>query len=146
MPDCQLKDLLGVDVGSFTDQSNETSAEDASLAPAENLQHSNRRQFSRSALIGSAVLLSLGNRAAWSTDQTVGCMSLATLNSFNPATGNFISAPAGARPGHNKELAAKIHSISTPPNYLGTDGEYSSCKDPNSIDGVCLIRSKNCPP
>jgi hypothetical protein len=133
-------------VGSFTDKSNEECKPDAPSAPVEQLQNSGRRQFSRSALVGSAVLLSLGNRAAWGGDQTVGCMSIATLNSFNPGKHDFISAPAGLRPGHNRPLADQIRSISSPPNYLGTDGTFSVCQDPNSIDGVCLVRSKNCPP
>jgi len=103
----------------------------------------NRRRFSRNALAGGAVLLSLGNRSAFGA--TLGCMSVATINSFDPATNMFISAPAG-RPTRNEDLAAEIHRISnseTP--FLGTDGHYSTCQDPNSLDGVCLIRG-NCPP
>lgn len=134
---------LGVGVGSFTDKDSSTEATDSQLASAGQLPDPSRRRFSRSALAGSAVLLSLGNRAAWG--QTIGCMSVATLNSFNPATGHFISAPAG-RPQHNEQLAARIHSISSPPNYLGTNGTDSSCKDPNSLDGICLVRGDCAPP
>tara|TARA_R110002072_G_scaffold84388_24_gene191484 strand:- start:15101 stop:15490 length:390 start_codon:yes stop_codon:yes gene_type:complete len=129
-------------VSSFTDKDSKTDATDSPLAPAAQVPDPGRRRFSRSAIAGSAVLLSLGNRAAWG--QQVGCMSLATLNSFNPSTGMFISAPAG-RPEHNEGLAKDIHRISSPPNYLGTDGTYSTCKDPNSLDGVCYVKGK-CPP
>jgi len=136
-------------VGSFTDECNDSGSTEDKSVRIDDLQSSGRRQFSRSALLGSAVLLSLGNRAAWGQDQTIGCMSLATLNSFNPDTGMFISAPAG-RPERNKDLAAAIHNISDPPDYLGTglapDGitTVSSCKDPNSIDSVCLVKG-TCP-
>lgn len=101
-----------------------------------------RRHFSRKALAGSAVLLSLGNRSAWG--QTVDCMSLTTINSFNPTTLTFASAPAG-RPDHNENLAAEIHRLSQPPDYLGTDGNYSTCQDPDSLDGICLVKG-DCPP
>jgi hypothetical protein len=74
-------------------------------------------------------------------------MSVMTLNSFNPETGMFISAPAG-RPEHNEELAKAIHSIGNPgglrnpPSYTGvsSDGRWRVCEDPGSIDRVCLIR------
>ena len=111
----------------------------------------NRRRFSRNALTGGAVLLSLGNRAAWGAQtQVMGVMSLATLNSFNPATGLFISAPTGStavrtvKPAHNVELAKEIHRISSPPAYLGNDGKYSTCKDPTSFDSIVLVKGK-CP-
>jgi|GEM_PF-868624 len=141
---------LGVGVGSFTDKDNDTDAVGDQLTPTGPLQDPNRRRFSRNALAGSAVLLSLGNRSAWG-GQTMGVMSLTTLNSFNPATGMFISAPAGTlnrtstqtnKPGHNVELAKEIHRISSPPDYLGTDGKYSTCKDPKSFDSIVLVKGK----
>lgn len=72
-------------------------------------------------------------------------MSVTTLNSFNPETGMFISAPAG-RPEHNEELAAAIHRIGDPPDFTGVsnDGRWRVCEDPASFDRVCLIRGK-CP-
>jgi len=115
-------------------------------APVEQdtLRDPNRRRFSRTALAGSAVLLSLGNRAAWSGGtQIAGCMSVMTVNSFNPETGMFISAPAG-RPDHNEDLAREIHRIGDPPDYLGSEGKWRVCQDPQSMDGVCLVRGK-CP-
>lgn len=126
---------------SFTDKNTGTAASGDVPGDAGQLQNPQRRKFSRNALAGSAVLLSLGNRSAWG--QTVGCMSVATLNSFNPTTGMFISAPAG-RPEHNENLAAEIHRISSPPDFRGTDGIYSACQDPASLDGVCLIKGE-CP-
>lgn len=129
-------------MGSFTDKDNETGAAHDPLAPAEQPQLTDRRHFSRAALIGSAVLLSLGNRAAWGGgSQTLGCMSVATLNSFNPNTNMFISAPAG-RPEHNAQMAAEIHRISNPPNFLGTDGKLSTCQDPKSLDSVCIVKGR----
>jgi hypothetical protein len=140
-------------VGSFTDKDSSTEQTDSPQVSSGQLPDPGRRRFSRSAIAGSAVLLSLGNRAAWGAQ--VGCMSLATLNSFNPATGNFMSAP-GARPDHNVGLATKIHEISNPPNYIGSAGSgtnrYCTRVNPASLDGVCLykeqgtVAANKCPP
>ena len=111
-----------------------------------------RRRFSQTALAGSAVLLSLGNRSAWG-QTVVDCMSVTTLSSFNPDTGMFVSAPGG-RPEHNEALAAEIHHVSDPNdgNYfatdmIGTDGEtiYSTCRDTSDPDDVCLVEGSECP-
>jgi hypothetical protein len=134
-------------VGSFTDKDSSTEKTDSPLESAGPLPDASRRRFSRSAIAGSAVLLSLGNRGAWGAQ--VGCMSLATLNSFNPAptggTGTFMSAP-GARPAHNVDLAQKIHDISNPPNYIGSAGtgtnRYCTRVNPQSLDGVCLYKEQ----
>lgn len=134
----------GFDVGNFTDKDEDSGAADSPLMPGGAPKDPGRRHFSLAAIAGSAVLLSLGNRAAWGAgSQTLGCMSVATLNSFNPNTNLFISAPAG-RPEHNAQMAAEIHRISNPPSYLGTDGTYNICQDPNSLDSVCIVKG-NCP-
>jgi hypothetical protein len=132
-------------VSGFTDKNSVTDMADVPVAPAGQLQSPDRRHFSRNVLAGSAVLLSLGNRSAWGGGGggTLGCMSVTTLNSFNPATGMFVSAPAG-RKEHNVDLAKEIHRISNPPDYLGTDGRDSTCQDPKSLDGICLVRGR-CP-
>lgn len=138
-------------MSSYSDNSGDAGTEGSESVEGGKLQDAGRRKFSRQALTGSAVLLSLGNRAAWGQDDN--CMSVTTLASFNPATGMFISAPAG-RPDHNETLAAEIHHVSFPydGDYLGTgvgtDGVtiYSTCQDPTSLDRVCLIEAKDCPP
>jgi len=133
---------LGVvlDKDSGKDRNDVTAAPQEAVGEA--LQDPSRRRFSRGALAGSAVLLSLGNRAAWGGGgHPIGCMSLTTLNSFNPATGMFVSAPSGViRPDHNEDLAAELHRIGDAPLFTGTDGEYSVCEDPNSLDSVCLVK------
>lgn len=139
--DTEGRTHLGDNVGSLTVKGDEESTPGGKSAE-DHLQDPQRRRFSRTALTGSAVLLSLANRPAWS--QTVDCMSLATINSFNPATGMFASAPAG-RPDHNEKLAAEIHRLGLPPDYLGTDGNFSTCQDPDALDGVCLVRG-DCAP
>lgn len=132
-------------MGNFTDKDNDEGAADSPLVPVEQPQNLGRRRFSLTALAGSAVLLSLGNRAAWGGgNQVMGCMSVATLNSFNPNTNMFISAPAG-RPEHNAQMAAEIHRVSNPPNFLGTDGKVSTCQDPKSLDSVCIVKGKCAP-
>ena len=135
----------------FTDNNGNAYTKGGKPAQCGPLPDPGRRRFSRTALASSAVLLSLGNRSAWG-QTVVDCMSATTLDSFNPATGMFISAPGG-RPEHNETLAAEIHHISAPNdgNYfatgIGTDGEtiYSTCQDLDSIDGVCLVEGSDCP-
>ena len=134
-------------LGVVLDKDSEKDRNDAAGAPqdaaTEALQDPSRRRFSRGALAGGAVLLSLGNRSAWGNAPgfPIGCMSLTTLNSFNPQTGMFVSAPSGAiRPDHNENLAAELHRIGDAPLFTGTDGEYSVCEDPNSLDSVCLVK------
>mgnify|MGYP003703312193 CR=1 FL=1 len=118
-----------------TDNNSDLKTDGSEPAGAGQLPDANRRRFSRNAIMGSAVVLSLGNRAAWG--QTIGCMSVMTLESFNPDTG-FASAHPG-RLGHDEDLARQIHEIGAPPTYLGSRGGLSTCQDPNSIDGVCLV-------
>ncbi len=116
------------------------------------LPNPDRRRFSRRALAGGVVLASLGNRSAWG-QPVVGCMSVTTIASFNPATGMFVSAPGG-RPEHDEVLAAEIHTVSGPfdgdyfGSGVGTDGVtvYSTCQDPVDLDGVCLVEGPTCPP
>jgi hypothetical protein len=129
-------------VSNFTDKNGDQDTAGGASAQSGQPQDPHRRHFSRNALAGSAVLLSLGNRSAWG--QTVDCMSLTTINSFDPTTGMFASAPGG-RPDHNENLAAEIHRIAQPPEYLGTDGDFSTCQDPDTLDGVCLVKGE-CPP
>jgi hypothetical protein len=139
-------------VDHLTDKDHDTEATGDHSAAQGSLTDPNKRRFSRNALTGAAVLLSLANRAAWGGQtQVMGVMSVATLNSFNPATGLFVSAPTGqagravVRPGHNVELAKEIRRISpNPPFTGGTDGTYSTCKDATSFDSVVLVKGK-CP-
>jgi len=141
---------LGVGVSSFTDKDSNTDKTDGPLTPDTQLPDPARRRFSRSAIVGSAVVLSLGNRAAWGNSQLVGCMSLATIQSFNPTGGPtgggaFVSAPNG-RSQHNPELAKQIHEtgggnagfIGGSTGEKADKGDFATKADPNS-DGVCLF-------
>jgi len=113
---------------------------------SEELRDPTRRKFSRGALMGGAVMLSLGSRAAWGGGGTVvDCMSVMTLNSFNPSTGMFLSSPAGNhKVEHNENLAREIHRIGGAPDYLGRDGRYRTCEDLSNSDNICLVRGR-CP-
>ena len=144
--------LIGkVCVSSDIDQSGDNDVDRDKEARPGSPADPSRRHFSRRALAGGAVLASLGNRSAWG-QTVVGCMSVATIASFNPETGMFVSAPGG-RPEHDEVLAAEIHHVSAPfdGDYfgtgLGTDGQtiYSTCQDPNNLDGVCLVEGPDCP-
>ena len=57
-----------------------------------------RRRFARNAVIGSAVILSLGNRATWSQDIVGPCISNSIWDSFVMGN-NMISA----HPGHDDD-------------------------------------------
>ncbi|MCR9105117.1 MAG: hypothetical protein NXI15_07500 [Gammaproteobacteria bacterium] len=118
--------------------------DDQPVSDADSTVNHNRRHFSKAALAGGAVLLSLGNRAAWGGGgQVAGCMSVMTLNSFHPETGMFTSSPAG-RPEHNLELARDIHRIGGAPDFLGKSGRWRTCEDPSKANYICLVRGK-CP-
>jgi hypothetical protein len=132
-------------VGSNTSKNGETIEEDGSEVQTGLQPNLARRRFSRTALASSAVLLSLGNRSAWG-QTVVDCMSVATLDSFNPATGFFASVPGG-RPEHNETLAAEIHYVSAPDDGkwiatgTGTDGitTYATRYDKDNKDSICLV-------
>jgi len=137
-------------MSSFTDKGSNTDKTDDPLTPDTQLPDPARRRFSRSAIVGSAVVLSLGNRAAWGKDQLVGCMSLATIQSFNPTGGPtgggaFVSAPNG-RSQHNPGLAKQIHETGGGyPGFVGPPKpkkkDFYTIQDPDS-DGVCLFKKK----
>ena len=67
-----------------------------------------RRRFTRNAVVGSAVLVSLGNRAAWGQDPGETCMSATILASF-VANGNKF---ASMHPGHETGIAEEIVNAS----------------------------------
>jgi len=122
-------------VGSEVNQVGDSDRNTGDPARPELLPDPGRRRFSSRALAGGAVLVSLGNRSAWG-QTVVGCMSVTTIASFNPATGMFVSAPGG-RPEHDEGLAAEIHHVSAPDDVtfigsgLGTDN--------------CLVEGPVCP-
>lgn len=124
-------------MNSFDDEQSDNAGEHSSPATREQPSNPERRRFSRTALASGAVLLTLGNRSAWG-GEVLGCMSITTLNSFNPETGMFMSAP-GLRPEHKIDLADRIHQIAPPPEYIGQSGEWQTCQDPDRLDGVCLV-------
>jgi len=137
-------------VDSFTDKNSDVAAAGSEPARSGQLQDPKRRSFSRKAIVGSAVLLSLGNRSAWG--QANLCMSVATINSFDPAANMFVSAPSGQlRPDHNPDLAREIHRISSATDDyigtgIGTDGNtYSSCPDQYNYEARCLVQGDTCP-
>lgn len=82
---------------------------------------SNRRRFTRNAVVGSAVLFSLGNRAAWGADPT--CLSATFLASFSNVA--FSASPVGSDR-YLDEL--KAETILAP----GNDGERYTDEDGNT--------------
>ncbi len=148
------KDVKRFNLDKFTDNTSDGSAahtdpQDSTeqlTGESQKLADQSRRRFSRGALAGGAVLLSLGNRAAWGggSPTVVDCMSVMTLNSFNPDTGMFMSAP-GARPDHNIGLASDIHRIGGAPDYIGREGKWRTCTHPEEVDRICLVKGKSCP-
>ncbi len=88
-----------------------------------------RRQFTRSAVVGSAVLLTLGNRGAWgaagaSRGNNKLCISQQTWDSF---TAPGFQMSAAATDGHYDEaleFAAYVESTGEVPKLKPGQGEY----------------------
>ena len=78
-----------------------------------------RRRFTRNAVAGSAVLLSLGNRAAWA-DQIGTCMSTPLFHSLTPI--NYI---ASAHP--QQAIADQILREGAPPNRIEDFDDNQTC-------------------
>ena len=131
---------------SSDEKGNNTTTEAVSSPVADQSPGPARRRFTRNAIAGGAVMLSLGNRAAWGATN---CMSVATLNSFDPnangGMGAFASLPGG-RVEHDPDLARRIHDIAGPPDYLGKsiDGTDYTCVDPDDSTGVCYFEDMMC--
>ena len=116
---------MGVNLDKQTDNENDLAInQQQSTGEADIAQNPNRRRFTRNAVVGSSVLLSLGNRAAWGV--TPGCMSVMTLNSFDANSGTFASLPPGGKLGHDPDLAATI--LNPPNNFYETN-----CGDPELV-------------
>jgi hypothetical protein len=81
--------------GSILDSSsdNEHNAVTDSLVPAEEPRppSATRRRFAKNAIVGSAVLLSLGNRTAWGRAVPEECLSMTTWDSFTDGGFAFAS-------------------------------------------------------
>ena len=68
---------------------------DSAVGPEAVSSRSSRRRFTRSAVVGGAVVLSLGNRAAWSNQ--VFCVSATTMASFAANATSSISPTTMAK-------------------------------------------------
>jgi hypothetical protein len=75
-------------------------------------QESSRRRFTRHSIVGSAVFLSLGNRAAWSKDNRDACMSTMLMESYL----NFPAAFASSHP-DLVDQAENIVNLANNPMY-----------------------------
>lgn len=121
----------GTGLNNSSDNDNAMSSEDTSSAKAGRVSSTNRRRFTRNAIAGSAVILSLGNRSAWGAKvDPANCMSVATLNSFNPNIAEgFASMPPDGKDGHSKALAEDIHRITgdQPPGATAIDYSDRTC-------------------
>jgi hypothetical protein len=94
-----------------------------------------RRRFTRNALVGSAVIVSLGNRAAWGyTGNNVGaCMSGPTLASFATNGNTF----ASFNPNHDETVAQDIVDLLGNTGPIGN--RHSVC--PDGTGGYCITDS-----
>jgi hypothetical protein len=133
---------MGLD--NSTNNEKAMTTEDDSSAVVSRASTSNRRRFTRNAIAGSAVLLSLGNRPAWGQDPTLaGCMSVMTLNSFDPTLehGWASQPPGGNKPGHDYDLALRIDAIADPPGWVSGPGNPQTCA---LGDDIALIKNGSC--
>ena len=128
-----------MDLDSSPDMEPELTADGASVERGEQSPDSSRRRFTRNAVLGGAVLLSLGNRAAWGyTGNHVGeCMSGPTLASFTLNGNQF----ASFNPAHDAELAQDIVDLvnDNHSNYPS----HTACSDGNG--GYCVSSNSGCP-
>ena len=93
------------------EQAPDTQESQVDIAPAAD-NAASRRRFTRNAVIGSAVIFSLGNRAAWGSYRAEDtCVSNAMMASF-VANGNQF---ASLRPGQLRQ-SRKIRKILRPSN------------------------------
>ena len=88
-----------------------------------------RRRFTRGAVLGGAVVLSLGNRAAWSTEVAPVCLSANTLASAaNYATGTHASMNPV-----NQAKIVEYRRLEAMPEYTTvSDGNGGSCVVPKT--------------
>jgi len=101
------------------DQSLETQNAQAVDTPAGQAGAS-RRKFTRGAVLGGAVVLSLGNRAAWSTEVPV-CLSANTLASAQ----NYLAA-GGVHASMSPSTRSQIEAY-----YRQTPDQRAECENPN---------------
>ena len=87
---------MGVNLDSSSDNEQQHDAQSPVPAAEATPSDANRRRFTRNALVGSAVLLSLGNRAAWGQAVPDECLSLPTWNSYTPGVGFASLSPNNA--------------------------------------------------
>lgn len=119
---------------------NDLTTDDKSAAANGQPSSSTRRRFTRNAIVGSSVLLSLTNRAAWGYTglYTGQCMSGPTWASF---TGNG-NAFASLQPDHlhSDEFGRDILELNASSTPIEGD---VSC--PDGTGGYCIQKGNNCP-
>jgi len=87
---------------------------DSATAESSADQGASRRRFTRNALIGGTVLLSLGNRAAWANAVPGECLSQETWTSY--VTNNYTFASLQPGHGDRQMVADDILAAGTPPD------------------------------
>jgi hypothetical protein len=115
--------------GTSADQDSSVSAEVAASSTS-------RRRFSRNAIVGGAVMLSLGNRAAWATSSA--CLSPMLLQSYFNNVGGFTSVHGDLLTTVNniksRTSGNSLETLTADDGYMlryNNDGEIcaSSCTD-----------------
>jgi hypothetical protein len=91
--------------------------------------NASRRRFTRGAVIGGAVVLSLGNRAAWSDPVQSVCISDATWLSYVGDENRFMASASATRVDQVKDFEKKVGN----PQY-----EESHPDD----DTTCMVRKE----
>ena len=98
---------------SSDDKGNNTTTEAVSSPVVNEPLDSTRRRFTRNALGGSAVVFSLGNRAAWGGTATIDqCLSAPTWESWAPGGAGRASFDPNTADPSNPMDAAKLEKLS----------------------------------
>jgi len=133
----KYKVRIGGDLNNFTDKENDVSADGNALLVETQPPGSTRRRFTRNGIVGSAVVFSLGNRAAWGQAEPT-CMSTLILESARP-DGTF----ASTHPQGNNHIEADAIEILSRPDEQYIDGTKTcvpaaSSSQPQGLSGGVL--------
>jgi hypothetical protein len=104
--DTKCKTGMGLSNSFDRDEDSRLPRDHHSQAVDEQLQRTSRRRFTRNGIVGSAVIFSLGNRAAWGRPVTGTCVSPVVWASWTAPNGGF-----SAHPGHGEDTPLQLEKM-----------------------------------
>jgi len=126
---------MGVGLDNTSEKKQDLTAELPASADEAPLSHATRRKFARNVVVGGAVFVSLGNRAAWGAPEP-GCMSVVAFDSFNNAT-NFASFSEPV-----KTLGQDIIAVQSDTNHT----LYPNLRVVDDGNQICIVEVEGAAP